>query len=76
MLSFSRLVQLYRKFLIHITGSKLMDRVEKRILLVLKANVHGCQCPAHPLQPVNREACPYSSASRRTLSGSASTMVQ
>jgi SAM-dependent methyltransferase len=28
----SRLVQLYRKFLIHITGSKLMDRVEKQIL--------------------------------------------
>ena len=28
----SRLVQLYRKFLIQITGSPLMDRVEKRIL--------------------------------------------
>lgn len=28
----SRLVQLYRKFLIHITGSELMDGVEKRIL--------------------------------------------
>jgi SAM-dependent methyltransferase len=28
----SRIVQLYRKFLIHITGSKLMDKVEKRIL--------------------------------------------
>jgi SAM-dependent methyltransferase len=28
----SRLVQLYRKFLIQITGSKLMDGVEKRIL--------------------------------------------
>lgn len=28
----SRLVQLYHKFLIHITGSKLMDAVEKRIL--------------------------------------------
>ena len=28
----SRLVQLYRKFLIHITGSKLMDSVEKHVL--------------------------------------------
>jgi len=28
----SRLVQLYRKFLIHITGSPLMDAVEKRVL--------------------------------------------
>jgi hypothetical protein len=28
----SRLVQLYRKFLIQITGSPVMDRVEKRIL--------------------------------------------
>ena len=28
----SRLVRVYRKFLIHITGSKLMDAVEKRLL--------------------------------------------
>jgi hypothetical protein len=28
----SRLVGLYRKFLIHITGSPLMDAVEKRVL--------------------------------------------
>jgi hypothetical protein len=28
----SRLVRLYRKFLIHITGSPLMDAVEKNLL--------------------------------------------
>lgn len=46
----SRLVQLYRKFLIHITGSPLMDRIEKRILNYIcpKSLILYAEKPAQP----------------------------
>ena len=52
----SRLVQLYRKFLIHITGSKLMDSVEKRILNFVcpKSLILYAEKPLQPASAVDR----------------------